>query len=181
MLVVLLILGIVVAAITQLLISGTRAGLELDRRLQAQQDARLALDSLRREIHCAKDLSGAIPGSSITITLGAYCASNPTSSEASVFWCTESLASSRNALWRYFGSAPAACGDSGGVKKADYLTSGNVFTAYPTPATCERRKLSVDLPVDVNTSAVGGLYRLQDDIVLRNTLRVDPGGGVCPF
>ena len=79
-------------------------------------------------------------------------------------------------LWRYV-AAPATCGDSGGVKKADYLndtptvTGGKVFTAYPTPPSCQRAKLTIDLPVDVKPGVGGGLYELKDDIVLRNTAR----------
>ena len=44
-------------------------------RTQAQQDARLGLDKLRREIRCASDLTtpSGYPASSITITLGSYC------------------------------------------------------------------------------------------------------------
>ena len=53
MLVVLVILGIVLAALTQLFVSATRTEVDQDKRFQAQQEARLALDSLRREIHCA--------------------------------------------------------------------------------------------------------------------------------
>ena len=52
MLVVLAILGIVLAGLTQLF-TGALFGKDQTSRTQAQQNARLALDKLRREIHCA--------------------------------------------------------------------------------------------------------------------------------
>ena len=53
MLVVLAILGIVLAALTQLFVSASTAQVDMTRRFEAQQNMRLALDKLRREIHCA--------------------------------------------------------------------------------------------------------------------------------
>ena len=59
----------------QLFVSASHAQVDMNNRFQAQQNARLALDGLRREIHCA---SAAVerrhasrPTTSITITLGA--------------------------------------------------------------------------------------------------------------
>ena len=54
MLVVLVILGVVIGALTQLFVSASTAQVDMTRRFEAQQDMRLALDKLRREIHCAK-------------------------------------------------------------------------------------------------------------------------------
>jgi prepilin-type N-terminal cleavage/methylation domain-containing protein len=78
MLVVLAILVVVLGSLTTLFVSASRAELELTRRVEAQQNARLALDSLRNEIHCARALTpaSATAVSSITLTLGAYCPTN---------------------------------------------------------------------------------------------------------
>ncbi len=77
LLVTLVILAIVLGGMTQLFVSATRAQTDLTDRFQAQQNARLALDSLRREIHCANLVSPSSissPGvSAITITLGGFC------------------------------------------------------------------------------------------------------------
>jgi len=196
LLVTLVILAIVLGGMTQLFVSATRAQTDLTDRFQAQQNARLALDALRREIHCANKITTDgttlaqptdFPRASIVISLGGFCPSAPAGG-GTVTWCTQRIAadgtpstsSTRNrwGLWRYSGTTPGTCGiDSGGVRKADYLTStatvtdGNVFTAYPTPPTCQRAKLTVDLPVDVKPGVGGGLYELKDDIVLRNTAR----------
>ena len=72
MLVVMAILGVIVAGLTQLFLSGSKAEADMSNRFRAQQNARLALDGLRREIHCASDVtvSGTPPWTSIKITLG---------------------------------------------------------------------------------------------------------------
>jgi prepilin-type N-terminal cleavage/methylation domain-containing protein len=77
LLVVLVIIGIVLAGITQLFTSGLNAEADQTKRVNAQQDARVALDQLRRELHCASDLSYNSV-SSVTVTLPPYCSSSPT-------------------------------------------------------------------------------------------------------
>ena len=54
----------------------------MSNRFQAQQNARLALDKLRREIHCTSGVSptAQLPRTSITITLGSYCPTREASS-----------------------------------------------------------------------------------------------------
>jgi len=170
MLVVLLILGIVLGGMTTLFVSAGTSQVDQTNRVRAQQEARLALDSLRREIHCAKEVVGTIPGSSIRITLGSYC---PTykASETSVTWCAQTVvASQRYALWRY-GNTPASCGAAGGVKRADYLTTATVFTSYVAPTGGNLGTLAVTLPVDVSPADAKQRFTLRDDIVLRNSGR----------
>ena len=72
MLVVLAILGIVLAGLTQLFTSAIRSQIDQTRRVNAQQDARVALDQLRREIHCGSALTYN-SASSVTVTLPSYC------------------------------------------------------------------------------------------------------------
>jgi prepilin-type N-terminal cleavage/methylation domain-containing protein len=166
MLVVLAIIGIVLGALTQLFVSASTAQVDMTRRFEAQQDMRLALDKLRREIHCANAVTGAPPSSSIVISLGSYCPSNGTGAAADVTWCTKG-SGGRFALWRYDGTACSGTGR----KEADYLTIAQVFTAYAPPANGSLGKLSVNLPVDVDPSDAKQRYVLKDDIALRNTLR----------
>src|SRR3954453_14366891 len=75
MLVVLAILGVVLAGLTQLFVGATHAQSDQTQRGQAQKAARLALDKLRREIHCADKVSplSGYPASSVTVTLGSWC------------------------------------------------------------------------------------------------------------
>jgi prepilin-type N-terminal cleavage/methylation domain-containing protein len=174
MLVVLVILGIVLGALTQLFVSASTAEVDMTKRFEAQQDMRLALDKLRREIHCASSVTGAPPTSSIIIALGSYCPSNGTGAAAQITWCTKDKngnappgAGAPYTLWRYVGTTCSGTGR----KWADYLTTGQVFTGYIAPASGSLGKLSVNLPVDLTPNDLKQRYTLQDDIVLRNTPR----------
>ena len=53
MLTVLVIFSTVMSALLVLFVQGTNAEFDMNNRFQAQQDARLALDKIRREAHCA--------------------------------------------------------------------------------------------------------------------------------
>jgi len=180
MLTVLLILGVVMGGLTTVLASATNADAHMNNRFQAQQATRLALDKLRREVHCS---SAATPTgtttSSITLTLPTYCKTY--SGSVSVTWCTRSVSTNRYALYRINGST---C--TGGVKWADYLvpTSGAstcsgalcIFNYSPPSAanctaSCTLARLHVDVPVNARPSKTVDTYELVDDLVLRNTVR----------
>ena len=154
------ILGAVMGAVTVLFVQASSAELDVRNRFQAQQHARLALDKLRRETHCASAASVATP-TSVTLTLGTYC---PTGS-GSITWCTTG-SGSRFALRRKVGTT---C-DATGVLWADFLTTGSVFT-YTPQSTTSLAKLHVDFPVNVKPSKSVQAYQLVDDIVLRNSTR----------
>jgi prepilin-type N-terminal cleavage/methylation domain-containing protein len=139
MIVVLAILLVVVTALTQLFVSGSNAEAEMSKRVRAQQDARLALDTFRREIHCASSVTNTpppsppaltTPTSSITIALGSYCPTNTTGAPTTVTWCTVG-SSAPFTLWRDNGSTCLGTGR----KWASYLTTKQVFTAYSGVAT----------------------------------------------
>jgi prepilin-type N-terminal cleavage/methylation domain-containing protein len=161
MITVLVVFGTVMSALLVLLVQGTSAEADLNNRFQAQQDARLALDKIRREAHCATAVTVS-SASSVTLSLPSYC---PTGN-GSVTWCTASLGSSRYGLFRKTG---ATC-DSTGVRWADHLTSANVFS-YAAQSPTSLAKLSVDFPVNVKPSRTVDTYELKDDIVLRNSTR----------
>ena len=103
MLTVLLILGVVMGGLTTVLASATNADSDMNNRFQAQQATRLALDKLRREIHCSSSATPAATStSSITLTLPTYCKTY--SGSVSVTWCTRSVSTNRYALYRVNGS-----------------------------------------------------------------------------
>jgi type IV pilus assembly protein PilW len=148
MLVVLAIIGIVLAGITQLFMSAVNSERDQTNRAQAQQDARLGLDKLRREIRCANSLTttSGYPASAITITLGSYC---PTAggAAATVTWCTKDkngvtppvAGAQPYTLWRYTGSACSGTGTkwaSNLVDKIDApsISAGRIFGAASVPA-----------------------------------------------
>lgn len=156
-------LAIVIGALTSVLMAAMNAEREMSRRFTSQINARLALDQLRREIHCASAVTPSGTSSSITIVLGARC---PTAGAGTtVSWCTSGTGS-RYSLYRV---ASAVCSSSG-KQVADYLTTGTVFSFTPESST-SLAVLSVTLPVNARPSAGLGDYRLEDDIVLRNTAR----------
>jgi prepilin-type N-terminal cleavage/methylation domain-containing protein len=198
MLVVLAIIGIVLGALTQLFVSASTAQVDMTRRFEAQQNARLALDKLRREIHCASEakaangsaLPAAPPYSAIRFTLPSYCPTNPTISSVSpvtayATWCTAPVSGSPNRfqLWRYVTTdalvfVGAGCGSTitGATKQqwADYLklvSPASAFPKYTAPGSGLLGTLSVNLPVDLTPNNAKQLYVLQDDIVLRNSSR----------
>src|SRR4051812_13181399 len=76
LLVVLAILGTILAGLTVLFTSALKSQSDQTRRVNAQQDARVALDQVRRELHCGSNLTYN-SASSITVTLPAYCTSSP--------------------------------------------------------------------------------------------------------
>jgi prepilin-type N-terminal cleavage/methylation domain-containing protein len=152
---------VVVTSLTTLFVSGAQAELDANRRFQAQQEARVAVDRMRREIHCASALT-VNSAASISVTLPAGC---PTAgpSQATVVYDTANVSGSRYTLRRKKDSEAA-------VVIADYLTSGNVFS-YVAPSTSALGQLHVDMPVNVYPNQAWKGWRLTTDIVLRNTSR----------
>jgi type II secretory pathway pseudopilin PulG len=172
--VVLVIISIVVTSLVALFVSASNAQVDLTRRFEAQQDMRVALDKLRREIHCASTVTGTPPTPSIDITLGAYCPTNKTGGVTTVSWCTRDEtgnpppgAGAPYSLRRY--SGPSCTGTF--RKEGGYLTIYDVFKDFPTPPAGQLRTLSVELPVDVNLADARQSYTLKDDIALRNATR----------
>jgi prepilin-type N-terminal cleavage/methylation domain-containing protein len=171
MLIVLSITSVVMGALTVLFIQASNAEMDTNNRFQAQQTARLALDKMRREVHCASMATPSGQSSSITLTLPNYCKTG----NGSITWCTRNVSTNRYALYRVVGST---C--SGGVKWADYLVPTSsapdcsgalcIFT-YTAQSTASLAKLHVDFPVNVKPSKSVELYELADDIVLRNSSR----------
>jgi prepilin-type N-terminal cleavage/methylation domain-containing protein len=171
MLIVLSIMGVVMGGLTTLFVQASNAEFDMNNRFQAQQGARLALDKMRREVHCGSVATPAGSSSSVTLTLPSYCKTG----SGSVTWCTRSIATNRYGLYRVAG---ATC--TGGVKWADYLAPSSTAAvcsgalcifSYTAQSTSSLAKLHVDFPVNVKPSRSVDMYELQDDIVLRNSTR----------
>ncbi len=156
------ILGFILAALAIMFQAGIRAEVRASREFQAQQNARSALDLLRRELHCANAISApnGTAVASVTVTLPTTCPGPDTS----VTYATQTVATGRWQLLRTPGAGSP-------VAVADYLTVSTPFTYY-VPATGSLGRLRVDLPVNLNPADAGTAWRLQDDIVLRNTTRL---------
>lgn len=163
LLTVMVIMSIVFTGITQIFISGSKAQAEQDNRFQAQLATRVALDKIRKDIHCASDLGTGYTTSSITLKLPAGCGGDTS-------WCTVAVTgfTNRYKLYRKSGST---CGATG-TMVADYLTSAAVFPQYSHTVGCScLASLRVDLPVSVKGST-RDQYDLTDTIFLRNSTRL---------
>jgi prepilin-type N-terminal cleavage/methylation domain-containing protein len=161
----------IVTALVSLFTSGAKAELDLNRRFEAQQNARLALDKIRRELHCSDGVTATpnVAVTSISVSMPAQCPAAQ-GVATTIVYDTVSLGSSRWQLRR--------TKDGVSIPIADYIVStsavpnGAVFTYSPQTATT-RALLHVDLPVNVYPNEGWKQWRLVDDIVLRNTLRED--------
>jgi prepilin-type N-terminal cleavage/methylation domain-containing protein len=157
------ILSVVLGGIGDLFVSASRSTTETNKRFQSQQQSLLALDSLRRELHCAASVSpttGTVQ--SITLTMNSTCTTT-----GSVTWCTIANGTTYD-LWRTPGST---CTSTGGVKKASYLVLDHAFTPSAGSST-SLPKVSIDFKANIRgPSATRGNYELTDDIYLRNGTR----------
>jgi prepilin-type N-terminal cleavage/methylation domain-containing protein len=79
MLTVMLIMSVVFAGITSVFVAGSKAQNEQSRRFQAQLNTRQALDKIRKDIHCATDVTP-FATNSVTLKLPSGCGGD-------VSWC----------------------------------------------------------------------------------------------
>lgn len=152
-----IILGVVLGAVTTLFVRASIAEVDMNRRFQAQQEARLAVDRMRREIHCASLVAPTGASASITVTLPGGC---PTAAglPTTVVYDTQLVSSGRWQLRR------------AGVRVADYVAASVVFN-YTAQSTSGLGKLNVTLPINLKPTDTTKEWRLEADIVLRNTTR----------
>ena len=162
MITVMVIMTVVFAGITTVFVAGSKAQSDQERRFQSQVTTRLALDKIRRDIHCASDVT---PFATTAVTLKI-----PSGCGGDVSWCTAAV-SGYTSRYRLYRQAGATC-DSTGVMVADYLTSGDVFPAFAHATGCLcLASLQVDFNVSVKGTSVGA-YDLTDTIFLRNSTRI---------
>jgi prepilin-type N-terminal cleavage/methylation domain-containing protein len=170
LLVVMLILGTVMAGLTTVFVGGSNAEIRLNQRFQAQQQARLALDRIRTDIHCASAAQaqtiGTYAGSIKLAETSCYAyAATPT-----VSWCPVSVTSTRYQLYRSTATSNiCTSSDTTRVLIADYLTtSSNVFSTAAIPQN-SLQTVGIDIKISANlkTPTLDG-YELTDSIVVGN-------------
>lgn len=192
MVTVMAILGVVLGGVVALFTAGIKADSDQNQRFQAQQDTRLALDKLRRDVHPACTISTPATyntwGSSVTLY---YPTDTCASGTHSVTWCT-SASGTKFVLQRVV--ATSCTGSL--VTIADSLTSANIFAYIPPnshlvtstsvgmgtgasyiatqDAAYSTARLHVDLTI--NRSGATHSYRLLDDIAFRNGSRTCGAG-----
>lgn len=177
------ILGLVMTAILVMFVSGIGAEMDMNTRFQAQQNARLALSSLRNEIGSACSVTiGAVSletsGSQMTLVLpnpsptgGANACSSGTTT---VIWCAASA--SHAAPFGLYRSTAATCSSTSGVLRAGSLKCAGTDPSTGCAAAFARSTISsttlpavtVTLPVEANLTNTHGLYTLSDTITARN-------------
>lgn len=159
------IMGFVMGAVVVLFTSGSTAEAQLNLRFQAQSEARIALEALRRDVHnsCSATVTG---GTKVTLyTINAASVSYPCT-VVSASWCT-SGSGTRFMLYRHNGATTC---DSTAQQRADYITAGSVFSVQT--ASGELPKVAVDMTVNREPTVTRFGYRLDDAIALRNARRV---------
>lgn len=153
----LVILGTVTSAVTVLFLQASTAQVDMNRRYEAQQDARVAVDRMRREIHCSSAITPAGVSSAITVSLPGQCPSaggTPTTVTYDVVGSGQRFQLRRDS-----------------VVLADFVSEQNAFDyTEPVPGTSLGR-LRVTLPINIEPTNSVKEWRLVSDIVLRNTSR----------
>ena len=166
MLTVMVIMSIVFTGITSIFVAGSKAQNEQDLRFQAQLGTRLAMDKIRKDIHCASDLAAGYTTSSITLKLPSGCGGD-------VSWCTAAVTGYTN-RYRLYRQTGTTCSSATGVQIADYLTSAAAFPTYSHAVGCTcLASLRVDFIISNKGSTVGvDTYELTDTVFLRNSTRL---------
>lgn len=167
-------LSFVMAAVAALFVSGLHAQTDMNQRFQAQQNARLALTSMRSDIRnsCVAPQVYSTPTSSTPLASGVYGAKVVLASACSagvatsnVTWCADSA--SGTAPFGLYRQTGTTCAYNNGAKKADQLTANAVFALSTTSG--QRPMLAVSFPVDANLSTTNGTYTLSDTVMARNS------------
>ena len=178
LLVTMVILSTVLAGLTTVFVSGSNAEAQLNRRFQAQQSARMGLDRMRSDIHCASAAQAqtinTYPG--LKLAVGNCYSATPT-----ISWCAVLVTSTppRYALYRSTATGATTCTstDTGKLLIADYLTTSSAFSTAAIPQYTLQR-VGVDVKVSVNpTTSTAEVYELTDSIVARNATRCATSGG----
>lgn len=190
LLVVMAILSVVIGGVVTLFTAGINADAAQTRRYQAQDDARVALDRMRRELHsaCAVSTPNTYNAWQTSATLY-YSSDSCNSGTHTVSWCVVGSGSNYS-LYRIVSSS---CTGATQVF-ARFLTSSSVFLYIPPNShvtslgsgaagittidgSYSLPRVHVEMRVDRNAARPLEAYHLTDDIALRNASRWCSGGG----
>jgi type II secretory pathway pseudopilin PulG len=198
LLVVLTIMGTVLVGLTTTFAAGLSAEAGALRRAQAEENARVALNRMRVDIHCASAApapqENPYGGFTLTLTESPNTCPAVTTSSSGVQWCTIPFPGSttRWRLFRFLGTLIADCdGNAGSSLRVDYVVEpdsgwaansatspvpadwdGNLWPDAPTCSTGNLPALTVDLVVNVDPIAhASESYEVSDSIALRNAPR----------
>ena len=198
LIVVMVILGVVLIGLTASFAAGLNAESGSVQRLLAQENARLALNRMRVDVHCASAApapqENPFGGFTLTLTETPSVCPSVTTSSSGVQWCTIPVAGATNRwqLFRFLGTVLSDCdGGTDATLVVDYLVtpdsgwSTNSSTSpapadwdgnlWPDPPTCSSGNLpAVSVRMGVNPDPVASptaSYEVADTIALRNATR----------
>jgi prepilin-type N-terminal cleavage/methylation domain-containing protein len=181
LIVVMVVMLAVLAPLTYSFIAADRAQVDQTRRFDAQQNARQALDRMRKDIHCAHaandPYANASGGQTLLLTETnngvAECPGLVQTSASAVQWCTIPVSGFTNRYRLYRENDPnTTCDGSASTFMVDYLTRPDLW-ASPTCVSGQYATVDLTMPVDTEASSGGGSYSLADEIAIRN-------GDICP-
>lgn len=169
LLVVMVVLSIILGALTASFSSAFVGEGRAFARAQAEENARMALNRIRLDIHCSTGVSTPVENADggWTVTLGensaAGCAGLTGSS--SVQWCTIRISPNR---WRLYRRNDLGC-DVNSMFMIDYLVEANPWAdALDLCGGGRAEARSVQFFVNVTPNKPNNGYRLYDEIALRN-------------
>jgi Tfp pilus assembly protein PilW len=142
---------IIMGAIVDVFVSGSRAGANANDRLDAQQNTRLALDQLEFEGRCASNVGLLESGAGVSFTLPTQCSHSH--GEADVSWCVHT-----GVLTRF---AAASCTGTG----VPYVREISTETPFNLVSNTDALP---QLLIDLTSGAGSQGATLQDTITLRN-------------
>ena len=173
------ILGIVLGSLTTILVSGSKAELDMNRRFQAQQNVRLALSKVRGDVHTACN-AAVISGTELDL-YNYDLASASCSPTVSLTWCvtatSPTMSTARRALYRVAPGTDCSSPTSGQLYADQLLPTSaappTIFTLNtPAVGSGQRPSVAIDLRAGANPNTTAtDVYELSDTLVLRNGAR----------
>jgi prepilin-type N-terminal cleavage/methylation domain-containing protein len=155
---------VVVGALSNVFVSGLRAGTTSNARLTAQQNVHAALDKLEYEARCARSATVLSGGAGVHLDIPAWCAH----ASGDVSWCVDGTALVR-----------AAATDCTGTTQGfvDNVSSATPFCLQTV--TGARPELVVSLTVSPDGTA-GDSSSATDEIAMRNADYATATSAACP-
>jgi prepilin-type N-terminal cleavage/methylation domain-containing protein len=192
MVAVMAILGIVLAGITTVFITGSRTELQVNNRFQAQEAARLAMAAVRKDTHgaCAASVTGT-NGSVLTLSIATSAASltkdncGTATGMTKVIWtvCTSPTVSTKYALYR---ATVSTCPSTTGKLVADnlILPASNAFFATAASSTVsiplgEWQTVDVDMRASLKQGTAGQPFELQERLAVSNGVWITSQNTAC--
>jgi prepilin-type N-terminal cleavage/methylation domain-containing protein len=173
------ILGIILGALTTIFVSGSKAELDMNRRFQSQQNVRLALGQLRKDVHAACNANVLSSGTELDVYN--YDAVNTTcSTTVNLTWCvttSPTMTTSRRALYRVSPATNCTSPTSGRLWADQLLpTSASPPAVFALNVGASGSGLKPSVTVDIKaganpTTTATDIYELGDTIVMRNGTR----------